>query len=978
MAAKKSKKSAQGPGEKKSASPAPAKRSPAKKTARKPKSDASKEKQSEKAPAPLIEKKPEMATDSVPTAKEFGLLQKAHAKLEANHDALKATHVEVTATKEELSTTVVQLEKRTKKLEAGQTRLERESNKLKEKNAGLREQTSTLKDVQQNLRRLTKESETSLTQLEILNAELESTRKELNATQKASARHESRAKKSKEQLDETRKELRKHKKDLKSVQKDKDSQDEALETAQKSAEEQALKIGENGTRLDLLGVELDELRILKASLEEELTETKQRLEEATDEVALQKSTLEDREKTLREASGDLESLQSAKEELDANIVQLQEAQELGEILQQDNNELTEAKTKLEAQLKDACTHRDLLDESETDLKKTNDHLTRSNEGLLSTNEELASTNRGLTEANQKLTAANEELSLNLGALEETNHDFRSRQRELTIERNDLVEKTETLESSNRELDKAVEESRETQSQLNEEVRDLGQRVREIGLELQDSKIEVSEQKRRSERLQSDVEESQKLVDVTGAIVLVVNKNHKITLVNQQACELLGETETELLGQDWFDSFVAPALRTEKIALFSELLAGDMDPVGNQEYAIRTQTEDEQLISWHVSPLEDESGERAAVLLTGENVTQRRKIEREMRVQQERFRNLADAFPVLISYVDSDQKYRFVNSACDEWLEYSNQAIVGRDVQGVVGDPAYEVMRGYIDNVLAGWQVSFDKEIIYKNGKKRYIHAIYVPHFSDSKSNTSTEPDISKPDSSLHIAGTADTPNRLAPHQSSAIPDTNPRASWVPAAGQEGRTGDRVLGYYELVTDITDRKDAEIEFRNQTERLHSQLTTARQELDTAQDKVEREVRQRKEADRQLRETQDILQGILSNRCITLSRIDENGIFTRSVGSGLTNWGLKDDELVGVNAFEVYPDLRDSLRQALRGEEVQFIDRGAYVDSQTQEEQQIFLQNYLFPDRVRGKGMFCLSIDITDFCESDNGDVFTTGG
>ena len=188
----------------------------------------------------------------------------------------------------------------------------------------------------------------------------------------------------------------------------------------------------------------------------------------------------------------------------------------------------------------------------------------------------------------------------------------------------------------------------------------------------------------------------------------------------------------------------------------------------------------------------------------------------------------------------------------------------------------------------------------------------------------------------------------------------------------------LLGYYELVTDITDRKDAEIEFRNQTERLHSQLTTVRQELDTAQDKVEREVRQRKEADRQLRETQDILQGILSNRCITLSRIDENGIFTRSVGSGLTNWGLKDDELVGVNAFEVYPDLRDSLRQALRGEEVQFIDRGAYVDSQTQEEHQIFLQNYLFPDRIRGKGMFCLSIDITDFCETDNGDVFATGG
>ena len=92
-------------------------------------------------------------------------------------------------------------------------------------------------------------------------------------------------------------------------------------------------------------------------------------------------------------------------------------------------------------------------------------------------------------------------------------------------------------------------------------------------------------------------------------ILLVNKNHKLTLVNREACELLVQSETELLGQDWFDVFVPDEIRAEKIAHFSEILAGDLDPRTGFEHPILTR-DGEKAVRWRVAVIEDETGASA--------------------------------------------------------------------------------------------------------------------------------------------------------------------------------------------------------------------------------------------------------------------------------------------------------------------------------------------------------------------------------
>ncbi|ATC34380.1 PAS domain S-box protein [Caulobacter vibrioides] len=118
--------------------------------------------------------------------------------------------------------------------------------------------------------------------------------------------------------------------------------------------------------------------------------------------------------------------------------------------------------------------------------------------------------------------------------------------------------------------------------------------------------------------------------------------------------------------------------------------------------------------------------------------------------------MADAVPILISYVDRDERYRFVNRAYERWFGVDRAQIEGRPLREVVGDVAYARLAGHVRRALAGETLIFEGEVEYQGAGVRFIEARYVP-------------DI--------------TPDGEIP------------------------------GYYALITDITDRKRAE-----ETERL----------------------------------------------------------------------------------------------------------------------------------------------------------------
>jgi PAS domain S-box-containing protein len=115
------------------------------------------------------------------------------------------------------------------------------------------------------------------------------------------------------------------------------------------------------------------------------------------------------------------------------------------------------------------------------------------------------------------------------------------------------------------------------------------------------------------------------------------------------------------------------------------------------------------------------------------ITQRRRrsaAEQALRASERQLRLMADSLPVLISYIDQERRYRFNNLAYARWFGISRDALRGAPVREVLGDKAYEAVRGYIDRALAGEELEFEAELTTRDGASRYVQALYVPHVDE--------------------------------------------------------------------------------------------------------------------------------------------------------------------------------------------------------------------------------------------------------
>ncbi len=97
-------------------------------------------------------------------------------------------------------------------------------------------------------------------------------------------------------------------------------------------------------------------------------------------------------------------------------------------------------------------------------------------------------------------------------------------------------------------------------------------------------------------------------------------------------------------------------------------------------------------------------------------------------QEKQLQVITNAVPVLISYIDSEQRYRFVNKLYEDWF---GNSVCNRHVQEVLGEAAYETVRPYIEAALAGQRVTFEHSLSYKAelAGTRYIRATYVPQIN---------------------------------------------------------------------------------------------------------------------------------------------------------------------------------------------------------------------------------------------------------
>jgi len=153
----------------------------------------------------------------------------------------------------------------------------------------------------------------------------------------------------------------------------------------------------------------------------------------------------------------------------------------------------------------------------------------------------------------------------------------------------------------------------------------------VGIVLSRQRIRLSELDRMQaeEALRKEKDKVQKYLDIAAVILVAIDSKQNITLMNKRGCEILGYDEEEIIGKNWFDNFVPDNDRERVKEGFLQLISGEIEPMEYFENTVLTKSGTVRSIAWHNTVIKDEEGNIVGTLSSGEDITERKKTEKEL-------------------------------------------------------------------------------------------------------------------------------------------------------------------------------------------------------------------------------------------------------------------------------------------------------------------------------------------------------------
>ncbi|MFH2218483.1 MAG: ATP-binding protein [Pseudomonadota bacterium] len=141
--------------------------------------------------------------------------------------------------------------------------------------------------------------------------------------------------------------------------------------------------------------------------------------------------------------------------------------------------------------------------------------------------------------------------------------------------------------------------------------------------------EISDRKRAETAQQSERKRAQQYLNIAGVMIVAINADQTVSLVNKKACHILGCDEADIVGKNWFDSFLREEEREAVKDIFNRIMSGEVEQAAYFENYILNSDDEPRLVAWNNSVLTNPEGHILGTLSSGEDITERRQIENEL-------------------------------------------------------------------------------------------------------------------------------------------------------------------------------------------------------------------------------------------------------------------------------------------------------------------------------------------------------------
>jgi PAS domain S-box-containing protein len=121
------------------------------------------------------------------------------------------------------------------------------------------------------------------------------------------------------------------------------------------------------------------------------------------------------------------------------------------------------------------------------------------------------------------------------------------------------------------------------------------------------------------------------LDTTQTMMVALDEKGCVSMVNRAGQSLLGYTEAELLGRNWFAMCLPQPEGMDTVyPVFRRIMAGELEGVADYENEVLCRDGRRRLIGWRNSTVRDDDGHVVGTLGSGDDITERKRGEEEIR------------------------------------------------------------------------------------------------------------------------------------------------------------------------------------------------------------------------------------------------------------------------------------------------------------------------------------------------------------